>query len=410
MRDGSFSFVKHGMLPENVAPVAVTPWTARLVDDDCERDYRLSRFADDRRRFQFVLAFIGLTTTLNLVGDFYAIRNSGIDLGWGLYPQVVLLIVTAVSLPMTFRVATPRSLEWLTILFALAGLATTLGSLSLHARLGAIWPTLMVGVIIIVYFCLPLRFTTMVVLAAGYTLLAPLTWSVWAGPVPSADDMYRIALRLMLANVLGFSVANTLQRSQRVQFAQNRLLQQLLSTDSLTGIANRRYFDHALADEWRRCARAGTPLSLLMIDVDYFKAYNDNLGHVEGDACLRRVAALLSEAGRRPGDLVARYGGEEFVCLLSDTDSVGAAFVAQRLMAALKTAAIAHPQSPLGPHLTMSIGAATARPPAETPDALVTLADRLLYLAKDEGRNRVISADLGGAPPRRLRAAPTAAA
>lgn len=396
------------LTPQDMAPPEVTRWTARLVDDACERDYRLSRVADDRRRFQFVLFFIGLTTSLNLAGDLYAI-HSGVDLAWGPVPQVVLLVVTAISVLLALRVKAPRSLEWLTIAFAVVGLATTLGSLSLHPRLGAIWPTLMVGVIIIVYFCLPLRFTTMVALAVGYTLVAPLTWSIWAGPVPTADDMYRIALRLMLANVLGFSVANTLQRSQRMQFAQNRLLQQLLSTDSLTGIASRRRFDQALIDEWRRSARAGTALSLLMIDVDYFKSYNDNLGHLKGDVCLRRVAHLLSNAGRRPGDLVARYGGEEFVCLLPNTDSAGAAFVAERLMDAVKSAAIMHPDSPLGPYLSVSIGAATARPPAESRDALVGLADRLLYFAKGDGRNRVVCAEVGGAPPRRLRATSTAA-
>src|SRR5690606_18084245 len=164
-----------------------------------------------------------------------------------------------------------RSLQRLSITFAVIGGATAFALLSLHPRLGGIWPTLMVGVLIVIYFCLPLGMSTMAALAAGYTLIVPLSWILSVAPVPPADEIYRAVLRLTPANVLGFAIADTLQRSQRIQFAQNRLLQHLLSTDSLTGIHNRRHFDQMRREEWRRCARAGVPLSLLMIDVDCFK-------------------------------------------------------------------------------------------------------------------------------------------
>ena len=176
-----------------------------------------------------------------------------------------------------------------------------------------------------------------------------------------------------------------------MQYAQSLVLQQLLSTDALTGIANRRRFDDALELEWRRSARAGVPLSLLMIDVDHFKAYNDHCGHQRGDECLRRVARLLLNSVGRPADLVARYGGEEFVCLLPGVDEVGAQAVAARLLRAVRAAAIAHPRSPSASRLTISIGVATAFDLAGKPDALVALADRLLYAAKDAGRDRVIA-------------------
>ena len=381
--------------PPDVAPVEVTHWSARLVDDQYERDYRLSRFADDRRRLQFVLFFVGLTNILNLAGDIYAVRSSGIDLGWGLVPQISLAIAIMVALPPAFLVTSWRSLERLAIAFAVTGGAASLAMLNLHPQLGATWPTLMIGILIIIYFCLPLRSTTMLVLATGYTLIAPLTWTISVAPVPPPDDIYRIVLRLVLANVLGFSVANTLQRSQRIQFAQNRLLQHLLSTDSLTGIFNRRRFDEALREEWRRCARARVPLSLLMIDVDYFKDYNDRLGHLRGDDCLRRIAVLLTQVARRGGDLVARYGGEEFVCLLPNTGPQGAVSVAERLQAIINHARIPHPASPVGPCLTISIGVASAYPPAESPEALVDLADRLLYATKKQGRKGIMSGQLG---------------
>jgi diguanylate cyclase (GGDEF)-like protein len=131
-----------------------------------------------------------------------------------------------------------------------------------------------------------------------------------------------------------------------------------------------------------------------MIDVDFFKAYNDHHGHVEGDDCLRRVAALLIEAGRRPGDLVARYGGEEFACLLTDTDAAGAVHVAKRLQAAIVAANVTNPGSPHGGRLTISIGAATARPPAGQAEMLVALADRALYAAKGKGRNTIVGEEM----------------
>jgi diguanylate cyclase (GGDEF)-like protein len=226
----------------------------------------------------------------------------------------------------------------------------------------------------------------------------PLSWILSVAPVPPADEIYRAVLRLMLANVLGFAIANTLQRSQRIQFAQNRLLQHLLSTDSLTGIHNRRHFDQMLREEWRRCARAGVPLSLLMIDVDCFKAYNDRLGHLQGDECLRRIAVLLTQAGRRGGDLVARYGGEEFVCLLPNTGADGALSVARRLQHLIAEARIPHPASAIGPYLTISIGVASVHPPAGSPDALTALADRLLYAAKQD-RNSIMTGEIGSPVP-----------
>lgn len=378
-------------LPAGIAPVAVTPWTARLADPEVEDAYRTSHFADDRRRFRYLLLFIALVAALNLAGDGHAVWASGIALNWGWIPQLVLLVMALASIAFVGWTKSPYSLERFAVAIAVIGIGVTLASLVLHPRLGVIWPVVMLGAPIVIYLCLPVRLIAITALAVGHTLIVPLTWGLSAGGAPAADDVYRVALRLVLVNVLGFSVANTLQRGQRIQFAQNCLLQRLLATDSLTGIPNRRYFDYALAGEWRRCARARTPLSLLAIDVDHFKAFNDAYGHVQGDTCLRRVAAVLMQAGRRPGDLVARYGGEEFFCLLPNTDQAGAMSVATRLKAALHDAGIAHRCSPLGDRLTMSIGVATAYPPQGSPEALVDFADRLLYVAKNQGRDRIVA-------------------
>ena len=170
------------------------------------------------------------------------------------------------------------------------------------------------------------------------------------------------------------------------------LLRALSFIDGLTGIANRRRFDEALLREWRRCARSHLPLSLVMLDVDHFKAYNDHYGHQAGDECLRAVATLLDEQMKRPGDLVARYGGEEFICLLPETDVDGATRVAERLREAVAGQQLPHALSPVGGYVTISLGVASAMPLGEAPpDGLTQLADRLLYEAKRAGRNRVCS-------------------
>ncbi|CAO3442372.1 diguanylate cyclase (GGDEF domain) with PAS/PAC sensor [Azospirillum argentinense] len=173
---------------------------------------------------------------------------------------------------------------------------------------------------------------------------------------------------------------------------QTDLLRTLSFNDGLTGIANRRRFDEVMLREWRRCGRAQLPLSLIMLDVDQFKPYNDHYGHQAGDECLRAVAQLLAEQMMRPGDLAARYGGEEFVCLLPEADEDGAVQVAERLRRTVAERRLPHAVSHVADHITISLGVATARPTLDdTPDRLSQLADGLLYEAKRAGRNRVCS-------------------
>lgn len=145
-------------------------------------------------------------------------------------------------------------------------------------------------------------------------------------------------------------------------------------------------------------ARTHKPLSLLMCDIDYFKLYNDNLGHPAGDQAIRQVAEALRQCAVRPGDLVARYGGEEFVVVLSDTDSAGAQAVAEQIRNAVKDARIAHGHGGAGPWLTISIGLGTAIPDnAADPSLLLAAADEALYQAKQSGRDRVVASVLGSA-------------
>ncbi len=172
---------------------------------------------------------------------------------------------------------------------------------------------------------------------------------------------------------------------------------QMASTDGLTGLANRRHLDEVADREWRRCARDRRPLSVLMLDVDHFKLFNDRYGHLVGDACLRTVAAMLAAAARRPADLAARYGGEEFLLLMPHTDRNGAQCVAEQIRKTVMNLAIPHADRPAPGVVTVSIGVATVLPADPESDLktvgdLVAAADRQLYRAKSDGRNRVASA------------------
>ncbi|MEP7122642.1 MAG: diguanylate cyclase [Byssovorax sp.] len=169
----------------------------------------------------------------------------------------------------------------------------------------------------------------------------------------------------------------------------NEELARISTVDGLTAIANRRRFDEVLDLAWRSSLRRREPLSLIMIDVDHFKRFNDRHGHLGGDECLRRVAACIDAVGRRPGDLPARYGGEEFALLLPNTDLDGAIQLASAVIARIAAEAIPHGDSDVSPHVTVSLGLASAVPTREgSPDDLIRRADAALYGAKRAGRAR----------------------
>ena len=178
------------------------------------------------------------------------------------------------------------------------------------------------------------------------------------------------------------------------------LLEKLSTTDGLTGLANRRHFDATLARECRSHHRGGKPLSLLLIDVDHFKIFNDTYGHVAGDACLKRVATSIAGSLERPRDLAARYGGEEFACILPETGHVGALAIAARIRTEIAGLGIVHDGSLVAQHVTASLGVATVSCiNTVNPEDIVTLADAQLYRAKAAGRNRVHGVNAGDMPP-----------
>ena len=184
------------------------------------------------------------------------------------------------------------------------------------------------------------------------------------------------------------------QANEQLNMA-NLELHRVSMTDGLTGIPNRRVFDELLVREWRRCARLQKPISVVMLDVDYFKKFNDRYGHQAGDECLKTAAKMIAGAVPRASDLAARYGGEEFVLILSETDAEGARAVANRIREQVAGLKVANEDSPHR-YVTLSCGISTVVPGDDIPvEKLVKSADNALYLAKKQGRNSVAYLDYG---------------
>ncbi|MBI1892364.1 MAG: diguanylate cyclase [Burkholderiales bacterium] len=187
-------------------------------------------------------------------------------------------------------------------------------------------------------------------------------------------------------------VSTAVAREQQLR-EKSRELESQTFTDGLTGIANRRRFDIHLEDEFRRAKREKAPISLIMIDVDFFKNYNDNYGHRRGDEVLTQVASALAEIVNRSGDLLARYGGEEFAAILPSTDEEGAISIAEAMRARVESLGLPHTHSGAG-HITISLGITTLTPDGASDMAtLLDTADRALYKAKNSGRNCVVAYD-----------------
>ncbi|MEE2960542.1 MAG: diguanylate cyclase [Myxococcota bacterium] len=238
------------------------------------------------------------------------------------------------------------------------------------------------------------------------TLIIGLTYFsviVWFDKFP-VEILFGHLLFYLAAAILGLAAEYLMERSVRVDYLQNRIvtllneelhqvnaqLSQQAKQDGLTGLANRFHFDQVLKKEWLRAQRDNFPLSLLLLDLDYFKAYNDTYGHQAGDVCLTQTAQQIKQVARRPGDLAARYGGEEFVVILTDTDLNSAKLLATQINSDIFHLGIPHSNSRVAPYVTASVGCATIIPTnTDQPEELIERADQALYTAKTNGRNQI---------------------
>lgn len=215
------------------------------------------------------------------------------------------------------------------------------------------------------------------------------------------------AYNYLLKDTSGVMIANAIHQALTLHKARQRIMEQteelaernkeldrLASLDGLTRLCNKRVFNETLNKEWERLKREKRPLSLLFLDIDFFKQYNDFYGHQQGDECLKKIAGVLNKEARRPADLAARYGGEEFVILLPNTPESGAWQKAKAVQQSIKAANIDHEKSKVSSHVTCSIGVAAVVPNNNfNPDEFLDAADEALYEAKESGRDRAVKAD-----------------
>jgi diguanylate cyclase (GGDEF)-like protein len=182
------------------------------------------------------------------------------------------------------------------------------------------------------------------------------------------------------------------KRAEKALEEANRELERLASVDGLTKIANRRQYDRYLQREWKRMAREQAPIAFILCDIDYFKRYNDEYGHIAGDKCLQQVAQGIRRAVKRPTDLVARYGGEEFAVILTNTGIDGAVKVADVIRQEVRNLKMPHVQSDVGRYVSLSMGVGSMIPGrSDGPDAFINDVDKALYQAKEAGRDRIIA-------------------
>jgi diguanylate cyclase (GGDEF)-like protein len=204
-----------------------------------------------------------------------------------------------------------------------------------------------------------------------------------------------LSFALVCANVIGAAGSYALEHANRTSFLERKLLVEIAELDGLTRLLNRQTFESRVRDSWRRATAEKRAVTVVMVDVDHFKLYNDHYGHQAGDECLRRVAAAVRSAvAMKPGDFVARYGGEEIIAVLVDRTDHEAQEIAQRIVQEVRALAIAHANTQDHQHVSVSVGVATQLPPITSSyDAVVRLADGALYTAKRQGRNRCVTVE-----------------
>jgi diguanylate cyclase (GGDEF)-like protein len=336
---------------------------------------------------------VNLGLVILAIGVVSAMRFAATGTAMSVIPIVLRLLVivplTLLCFAATFSARRRRFYRPLSLLTALVGGGCMLAIQVIAESGGAsiVVPRLELYAIA-VYFMIGLMFYQ----ALALNLLVVLAYLA-AGTVfklPAREFAFDI-ISVVTANGFCASVAYISEKTSRLRFLEAALLRELVARDGLTGIQNRRMFDHHIQRAWSQAVRDAQRVAVLLVDIDCFKDYNDRYGHQAGDECLRAVAVSLSQCARRPMDFVARYGGEEFAVILYEATREYVAEVLTRIQRSIAELNIPHEASRVASRLTVSIGAAFVLPGANrTHDGLIQLADEALYSAKEQGRNRVV--------------------
>jgi diguanylate cyclase (GGDEF)-like protein len=357
-------------------------------ENDLEQEFRR---ADVRTRLPQIRFNLYLATAAAMA--FAALNFLTIDAGrvtfggMGLFAAILagLAGLIAVASVPTARKIYPRfaaiGTPFLGVLVTLAALRSTENGAPVML-VAVLTATLYIYILVGLLFYQAIR--TNIILWLVYVLFAVIDG------LPEADIIYN-SLVLLIINIIGISMAYGLEMESRTHFLERRLLAETAARDGLTGIHNRRRFDEQLQNSWLQAQREQVALALLMVDIDYFKAFNDRHGHQAGDECLKAVAVALSRAARRPLDLVARFGGEEFAIILYNPTPNYLQEISTRIHAHVAALGIPHADSSVAPSVTVSVGVAYVAPSDDRSyQGFLQLADEALYQAKSEGRNRSV--------------------
>lgn len=376
-------------------PLQASPYRRQLdrgvrwlrFERSLEETYRRESFRQIKVRLRFTLLIaLGLAVSVILL-DTLVVRTTvpGYITVWR---YGVLIPALAITFLATFL---PEPWRWYRRIATVLGPVILASATVLIVNIEAQGNQSIFGVLVLaitfVYYLVGLSFYGAIVT----NLVGIMTFVISAKVLGLAQTMviYQFVV-LLFASVVGATLAHNLEWLQRESWLEQRLLEETADRDGLTGLYNRRRFEMNLAFTWEQGLRESRPLALMMIDVDYFKLFNDRYGHQAGDEALKQVANVLAGAARRPLDIATRYGGEEFVVLLYDTTHDHAVLVAERILQDVRELGIANATSTASDVITVSIGLAHVMPTAgRSMEGLLQIADQGLYIAKDSGRNRL---------------------
>jgi len=332
-----------------------------------------------------ILVALGTTLGFAMI-DHWVIRSSNAvpDLvRFGLQVPAILLCLLATIKPLYLRVYLPA----IQVAAPLFGMGTVMMACYAEPEYTPLVGARLLLVAFFLYFMLGMRFAP--ALRSNLIVLGALIVAGLVGTIHPQEAIY-MAFAVFCANVIGGAGAYSLEHANRAAFLERKLLAEMAALDGLTRLLNRQTFEARVGEVWREATARQLPISVMMIDVDDFKRYNDHYGHLAGDECLQRIAqAVRTAVAGNAADLLARYGGEELIAVLIDRSAAAAQTAAERIVADVAALAIPHAGSSTGGTVSISVGAATHHPAAGASYSTVAkLADNALYAAKNQGRNR----------------------